>query len=164
MHTSKPFLITLSAPRNNDGTPLTLCQVINNLILSARQQRHHLRQEVSIDSLWRAILCPTSTPVPVVSVIVTEGSLVEPQSTFADIVKSLSPSTMQTGSFSALNTTSQGRAATSESTNQPWLPFASTAATMPIRRTDARRLSGHILSTLLRQSGNDAAELTFPAK
>jgi len=32
--------------------PLTLTQAINNLIQGARQQRCHLRQEVSTDSLW----------------------------------------------------------------------------------------------------------------
>ena len=133
-----PSLPLSQSPRNNSGTPLSLHQAINNLILSARQQRHCLQQEVSIDSLQRAILHPTSTPVPVISVIVAEGSLVEPQSTFADAVKSLSPSAMQTGSSSALNTISQSRAATSESTNQPQPPSASTAATTPIRRTDAR--------------------------
>ena len=124
--------------QNNDGTPLPLCQAIENLIQSARQQRCRLGQEVSIDSLWRAILHPTSAPLPAISVVVIEGSLVEPQNTFVDVVGLLSPSATQTGSSLASGTTSLGRAAASESTNQPWIPSASSAASMPIRRTDAR--------------------------
>ena len=159
-----PSSLPSQSSRDNDRTPLSLHQVIDNLIQSARQQRRELRQEVSLDLLWRAIHHSTHTPVPVVSVTVAEGSLVEPQSTFADTVKSSSPSVTQTGSSSALNTMSQGRAAISGSTNQPQPHSASTAATTPIRRTDARQLSGCILSTLLRRSGNIAAEVRFPAE
>src|SRR6267142_674864 len=129
---------------------LTLTQAINNLIQGARQRRHRLQQEVSTDLLRQAILCPMSTPLPTISVIVAEGLLVEPQSTFADTVESLSPSATQMGSSLVSDTTSLNRTATSGSTNQSRTPFASTAASTSIRRTDVRRLSGHILSTLLR--------------
>src|SRR6267142_917647 len=144
--------------------PLTLSQAIDNLIQSARQQQDQLRQEVSIDSLWRAILCPMSTPLPAISVIVAEGSLVEPQSTFADTVESLSQSMTQTGSSLASNTISLGRSIAAENTNQPWIPSASSVASASTRRTNMRQLSGHILSTLLRRSGNDTAEPAFPAE
>jgi len=72
------------------------------------------------------------------------------ESTFADIVESLSPSATQMGSSLASNITSLGRATASGSTNQSWIPSASSAASTSTRRTDTRRLSGHILSTLLR--------------
>src|SRR5882672_7872473 len=145
-------------------TPLTLSQAINQLVDSARRQRAQLRREVSIDLLRRAILRPTSTPLPAISVIVAEGSLPEPQSTFADAVESLSRSTTLTGSSSALNTTSPNRSAAAESTSQTRISSATSAATVPTRRTDTRQLSGHILSTLLRRSERDAAEPVFPAE
>src|SRR5882672_9920837 len=145
-------------------TPLTLSQAVNQLVDSARRQRAQLRREVSIDSLRRAILRPTSTPLPAISVIVAEGSPPEPQSTFADAVESLSRSTILTGSSSALNTTSPNRSIAAGSTSQPRTSSATSAATVPTRRTDTRRLSGHILSTLLRLSGRDAAEPPFPAE
>src|SRR6267142_2586145 len=153
-----------SSSRHTRETPLTLSQAINQLFDSARRQRAQLRREVSIDSLWRAILRPTSTPLPAISVIVVEGSLPEPQSTFADAVESLSRSTTLTGSSSALNTTSPNRPTDAGSTNQPRISSVTTAATVPTRRTDTRQLSGHILSTLLRRSGRDAAEPPFPAE
>src|SRR6267142_1935317 len=102
-----PSLPSSSTPRDSRPS-LTLSQAINNLVQSARQQRTQLQREVSIDSLWRAILRPTSTPLPAISVIVAEGSLPEPQSTFADAAKSLSQSMTQTGSSLASNTTSLG--------------------------------------------------------
>ena len=81
-----------------------------------------------------------------------------------DAVESLSPSATQMGCSLASNTTSLGRAATAGSTNQPRIPSALSAASTSIRRIDARLLSGHILSTLLRQSGSSAAEPAFPAE
>jgi len=147
---TNPSPSSSQSTQRDHRAPLTLSQAIDNLVRSARQQRDQLQQEVSIDSLWRAILRPTSTPLPAISVIVTEGSLVEPQSTFADTVKSLSQSTTQMGSSLASNTTSLGRTIAAESTNQPWIPSASSVASASTRRTNTRRLSGHILSTLLR--------------
>jgi len=88
-----PSPSSFQSTQHDHRTLLTLSQAIDNLVRSARQQRAQLRQEVSIDSLQRAILHPTSTPLPAISVIVAEGSLVEPQSTFVDTVKSLSQST-----------------------------------------------------------------------
>jgi len=78
-----PSSLPSQSSQDNDRTPLTLRQAIDNLIQSARQQRRELQQEVSLDSLWRTIHRSTHTPVPAVSVTVAEGSLVEPQSTFA---------------------------------------------------------------------------------
>src|SRR6266850_2170542 len=153
-----------SSTQHNREAPLTLSQAIKQLVHSARQQRAQLWREVSIDSLRRAILHPTSTPLPAISVIVTEGSLPEPQNTFADAVESLSRSTIQTGSSSALNTTPPNRSTAAGSTSQPWTSSATSAATVPSRRTDTRQLSGRILSTLLRRAGRDAAEPLFPAK
>jgi len=49
------------------------------------------------------------------------------------------------------------------STSQPRTSSATSAATVPTRRT-YERLSGHILSTLLRLSGRDAAEPTIPCR
>ena len=119
-------------------TLLTLSQVIDNLVQSARQQRTQLRREVSIDLLRRAILRPTSTPLPAISVIVAEGSLSEPQSTFADTVESLSQSAIRMGSSSVSNTTSLNRSAAAGSPNQPRTSSATTAVTAPTRRTDMR--------------------------
>src|SRR6267142_261637 len=159
-----PSLPPSSSTQHNHGAPLTLSQAINNLVQSARHQRTQLRREVSIDSLRRAILRPTSTPLPAISVIVAEGSLPEPQSTFVDAVESLSRSAIQTGSSSALNTTSPDRSTTAGSTSQPQTSSVTSVATVPTRRTDTRQLSGHILSTLLRRSGRGTAEPLFPAE
>src|SRR6267142_2275134 len=124
--------------QSDDKEPLTLTQAIDNLIQSARQRRRHLRPEVSTDSLRQTILRLSSTPLPAISVIVIEGLLVEPQSTFADAVKSLSQSATQTGSSLASNTTSLGRTTAAESTNQPWISSALSVASVPTRRTNTR--------------------------
>src|SRR6266850_7932093 len=86
------------------------------------------------------------------------------ESTFADAVESLSRSAIQTGSSSALNTTSPDRTTAAGSTSQQRISSATSAVTVPTRRTDTRRLPGHILSTLIRWSGRDAAEPAFPAE
>jgi len=129
---------------------LPLNQAIDNLVRSVRQQRDQLRQEVSIDSLRRAILCPISTPLPAISVIVAEGSLPEPQSTFVDIVESLSQSVIPTGSLLASDTMFQNRPTAIENNNQPQTSSATSVASVPTRRTNTRQLSGRILSMLLR--------------
>src|SRR6266850_7349099 len=143
---------------------LPLNQAIDNLVRSVRWQRDQLRREVSIDSLRQAILRPISTPLPAISVIVTEGSLPEPQSTFADIVESLSQSMIPTGSSLVSDTTSQNRPTTVENNNQPWTSSATSVASVPTRRTNTRQLSGCILSTLLRRSESTAVEPAFPAE
>src|SRR6266850_6822577 len=112
---SSPSQSTQRDPR----IELPLNQAIDNLVQSVRWQRDQLQREVSIDSLWRAILCPISTPLPVISVIVAEGSLPELQSTFVDVVESLSQSVIPTGSSLASDTTSQSRPTTVENNNQP---------------------------------------------
>src|SRR6266850_5763038 len=136
----------------NPRIELPLNQAIDNLVRSIRRQRDQLQQEVSIDSLRRAILHPISTPLPAISVIVAEGSLPEPQSTFADIVESLSQSMIPTESSLASDTTSQNRPTAIGNTNQPRTSSATSVASALTRRTNTRQLSGCILSTLLRQT------------
>src|SRR6266850_2608112 len=143
---------------------LPLNQAIDNLVRSVRWQRDQLRREVSIDSLRQAILRPISTPLPVISVIVAEGSLPELQSTFVDVVESLSQSVIPTGSSLASDTTFQSRPTAIGNTNQPRTSSATSVASAPTRRTNMRQLSGHILSTLLRQTESATAEPAFPAE
>ena len=89
---ANPSSSSSQSTQHDPSIELPLNQAIDNLVRSVRWQRDQLRREVSIDSLRRAILRPISTPLPAISVIVTEGSLSEPQSTFVDTVESLSQS------------------------------------------------------------------------
>src|SRR6267142_4175888 len=69
-----------------------------------------------------------------------------------------------TGSSLALDTTSQNRPTIVGNSNQPRTSSATSVASLPTRRTNMRQLSGHILSTLLRQSESVAVEPAFPAE
>src|SRR6267142_441413 len=161
---ANPSSSSSQSTQRNPRIELPLNQAIDNLVQSVRQQRDQLRQEVSIGSVWRAILHPISTPLPAISVIVAEGSLPEPQNTFADIVKSLSQSEIPTRRSLPSDTTSQNRPTAAGNSNQPRTSYATSVASRPTRRIDMRRLSGCILSMLLRRSGSVAVEPAFPAE
>ena len=150
--------------QNNKRPVVPLSHAISDLIQSSRQQRLHLQPEVSTDLLQRTLLHPITTPVPAISVIIAEGLLTEPQSTFADVVGSLSPSAMLRRSSLVSNITSPDRPSVTEGSSQPQSSSALTAASASRRRTDKRELSGTTLSMPLRQSGSNTARSRFPAK
>ena|SRR6267142_6191313 len=79
------------SPQNNKR-PSMIQQAVDSLIQSHQRCQ---RPEVSLETLRRLAFQPTSAPLPAISAIVAEGSLIEPQSTFADAVGSLSPSGTQ---------------------------------------------------------------------
>jgi hypothetical protein len=105
----------------------------------------------------------TSTPVPMITAIIAEGSFETPPSTFVDAVASLSPNRRTMGRTASTSTT-PNRATTDDTNSQSQSGSAGTVASSLTRRIPTNETSGNTLSVLPRSVELGATEPPFPAK